>query len=240
MIATPNVCITVELTNGKQFHGTIDSRTVSSITLRPLRHAYMVTEKDPALSEVVTFDLTDVKNTLSCNINPSPFDLTGMYLYDRMEAFSLAYVRSLAAVAGCAMSSETPDRRCVDLTLSSKYVGKARRGFDLNLQLKATYNDHASSGIVKIHLSRDCYAELRADDGDDRLLVVVLVDRDLTKWIHLDSRYIGLHFRAYYRNLRGLPQNLADNITVDVPLRRKLTPKVIAAMIRRIGDRGYL
>lgn len=108
------------------------------------------------------------------------------------------------------------------------------------MQVKSTYSDHASNGCVDIKLSRDCYAELRAEDGDARLLVVVPVDRDLDKWVRFDSDYMALHFRAYYRNLRGAKQNLSPKVTVGVPLWRKLAPKVLAAMVRRIGDKGHL
>lgn len=134
---------------------------------------------------------------------------------DREEALSKAYAHSVAASAGYVTAVYDYDRDGVDIRIQSG--GSMRPAIDL--QLKATINLGApSNGFFRFPLNRRNYDLLRIETQTPRLLVVLDLPREETRWLTITRDELVLRRRAYWLNLRGQEERTnQDSITVYIP-----------------------
>ena len=132
---------------------------------------------------------------------------------DQKEALSRVYVKALAACAGFSTSVPEPDRDSVDLRIQA---GGARRPA-LDLQLKAT-TDFAEprGGSLRFRLTIKNYRDLRDETQTPRLLVVLELPEDESRWMTVTSEELVLRRRAYWLSLQRDHEEIVDQKTVTV------------------------
>ena len=132
---------------------------------------------------------------------------------DRKEALSRVYVKALAARAGYSTSVPEPDRDSVDLRIQT---GGPRHPA-LDLQLKATTTlAEPQSGLLPFRLSIKNYRDLSDETQTPRLLVVLELPEDESRWMTVTSEELVLRRRAYWLSLQQEHEEIVDQSTVTV------------------------
>ena len=135
---------------------------------------------------------------------------------DQKEGLSLAYVRALAARAGFLTSVPEPDRDSVDLRIMAR--GPRRPALDL--QLKATTHlPEGRSGFLSFRLRVKNYRDLCVETQTPRLLVVLELPKDESRWMTVTPEELILRRCAYWLSLQQGHQGSTgqQTITVHVP-----------------------
>ena len=134
---------------------------------------------------------------------------------DKEEALSRVYARAVAAAAGYLTAEPDFDRDGVDLRI---HAGGAMRPA-LDLQLKATVNLRVSAeGDPRFPLPRRNYDLLRLETQTPRLLVVLDLPSEPSRWVTITDDELILRHRAYWLNLRGSEaKENQSSVTVRIP-----------------------
>ena len=133
---------------------------------------------------------------------------------DQKERLSLVYVKALAARVGFATSERSPDRDSIDLSLHDD----GPRCPTLDLQLKATASlDAPRNGWFSFSLSIKNYNDLRCEAQTPRLLVVLELPQEESRWMMVTPEELILRRRAYWLSLQGL-EGVSNKATVTVPI----------------------
>lgn len=136
---------------------------------------------------------------------------------DQKEQLSLAYVNALAACAGFATSVPVPDRDSVDLHVQAG--GPVRPALDLQLKATAALQ-RSQAGFVSFQLQIKNYNDLRIETRIPRLLVVLELPADESRWMTVTAEELALRRRAYWLSLRGFPdpeRSEQQTVTVRIP-----------------------
>ena len=156
---------------------------------------------------------------------------------DQKEQLSLAYVNALAAGAGFATSVPVPDRDSVDLRVQA---GGPRRPA-LDLQLKATAALQMSqAGFVSFPLKIKNYDDLRIETQTPRLLVVLELPADESRWMMVTDEELVLRRRAYWLSLQqGFSERAAQQtVTVRIPESNLLDVDALRDLMERSRSGG--
>ena len=141
--------------------------------------------------------------------------MTGTLLTDadQKEALSRVYVKALAARAGYSTSVPEPDRDSVDLRIQAG--GPLRPALDL--QLKAT-TDLAGGrdGVLRFRLPIKNYRDLHDETQTPRLLVVLELPKEVSRWMTMTTEELVLRRRAYWLSLQRDHKEVLDQTTVTV------------------------
>lgn len=95
------------------------------------------------------------------------------------ERFSLAYIGAVASRAGYYIVEPRVDQDSVDGTLMGD-IGRRPR---IDFQAKATAQDILRESHLAFPLPVKNYNDLRADTRTPRILIVVLIPGDSSKWL---------------------------------------------------------
>ena len=132
---------------------------------------------------------------------------------DQKEGLSLAYVEALVARAGYSTSAPVPDRDSVDLRIMAG--GKHRPALDL--QLKATADlAKSQAGFLRFRLPIKNYDDLRVTTQTPRLLVVLELPKDESRWMTVTTEELVLRRRAYWLSLQQGHDEILGQQTVTV------------------------
>jgi hypothetical protein len=158
-------------------------------------------------------------------------------LAEQKQAFSKAYARAVAAVAGFAVHEPESDYDSIDIGFSAgKELPKRPR---LEAQLKCSADDDLRDTDFSFVLSRKNYDDLREDTLVPRILVVVRVPLNLEDWADLTEERLLLRHCGYWHSLRGAPATGNETaVTCRVNRLRTFTPAELAAMMARIQSGG--
>jgi len=151
---------------------------------------------------------------------------------DQKEALSHVYVRSLAAISGFVTSVPEQDRDSVDLRIQA---GGPRRPA-LDLQLKATTKLSANQqGTLNFRISVKNYRDLSGKTQTPRLLVVLKVPEESSKWLRVTPEKLILHGHAYWLSLQKGYEDVAgqDTITVHIPQKNVLNVETLKSLIEQ-------
>lgn len=149
---------------------------------------------------------------------------------DRKEGLSLVYAKALAARAGYATSVPWPDRNSVDLRIQAG--GRIRPALDL--QLKATTAlGPPRNGFRSFQLSIKNYNDLRERTQTPRLLVVLELPDDESRWMTVTDKRLTLRRRAYWHSLqKGHGEVMGrSTVTVHIPERNLLDVDTLQALM---------
>ena len=132
---------------------------------------------------------------------------------DQEERLSLVYAKALAARAGYVTSVPGPDRDSIDLRV---HAGGSYRPA-LDLQLKATTNLEASqNGSRPFRLKIKNYNDLREPTQTPRLLVVLKLPDDESRWMTVTKECLTLRRCAYWHSLQKGHREIEGQSTVTV------------------------
>ncbi|GHU17739.1 hypothetical protein FACS189472_05060 [Alphaproteobacteria bacterium] len=154
---------------------------------------------------------------------------------DQKEAFSNAYVRAVASVAGYDCCSPEFDRESVDIIFRSQvspYVS-------IESQLKATSSSNIIiDNVIHFPLKIKNYNELRGKTASPRILIILILPNkpdnaanDMPEnWINQTPEQLILRKCAYWIGLENMPET--DNMTsinIKIPMNEDhiFTPKVL-------------
>ena len=134
---------------------------------------------------------------------------------DIEEALSCIYVQAVAARAGYTTADYSRDRDGIDMLIQAG--GKMRPA--IVLQLKATINlGNPSKGFFHYPLRSENYNLLCKPVQTPRLLVVLALPKDQTKWLTISADELVLRRSAYWLNLRGYDETKnKSSVTVHIP-----------------------
>jgi hypothetical protein len=158
----------------------------------------------------------------------------------RKEEFSLAYVRAIAAAAGCGTKTPTPDDHSVDIELIrlSACDGEDIKVVDpqLGIQAKCTAHEFPKNGVIKFPLPLKNYKDLRKVKlSVPRILVIHTIPAEIEHWLLHSEEGMLLRRCSYWVSLKGQPEKTnTDNVTVHVPRANIFTPATLLAIMERI------
>ena len=127
-----------------------------------------------------------------------------MYLAQRKEQFSHAYVRAVASVAGYATYKPDVDGDSVDLGIADRGLIGQMFLPRLEFQLKCTSVAAVADKYLAFPLKRKNYDDLRVEDAIvPHLLVVVRVPEEELAWLAQAEDEMILRRCGYWLSLRG-------------------------------------
>lgn len=132
------------------------------------------------------------------------------------ERFSLAFIESVASVAGFYIDEPRVDFDSVDGTLRADFGRRPR----IEFQAKATSQDIMKDSHLAFHLPVKNYDDLRVEKPiNPRILIVLFMPRDDSEWISQTTNELCLHHCAYWMSLEGNPptQNATTKV-VHIPV----------------------
>ena len=151
---------------------------------------------------------------------------------DQKEGLSLVYAKALAVRAGYLVSVPQPDRDSVDLRIQAG--GTYRPALDL--QLKATSSIGAvRDGVLPFRLSIKNYNDLRIETQTPRLLVVLELPADESRWMTVTGKKLVLRRRAYWLNLQRGHREITgqETVTVGIPEQNVLSVDTLRELMKR-------
>lgn len=151
---------------------------------------------------------------------------------DRKEGLSLVYAKALATRAGYATSVPSPDMDSVDLQIQAG--GRVRPALDL--QLKATtVLRPPRNGLRSFRLSIKNYNDLRERTQTPRLLVVLELPDDKSRWMTVTDECLILRRRAYWYNLQKGHGEIErqSTVTVHIPERNLLDVDALRVLMEK-------
>jgi len=128
-----------------------------------------------------------------------------MYISNRQEQFSIAYIRAVTAVAGYDLSAPGVDDDSIDLVISARGPIGTYRSPRLELQLKAPFQRNVvNAKSMSYSLNKKNYDDLRYTDVYvPRILVVVVLADDINSWLYPSEEELVMKHCAYWISLRG-------------------------------------
>jgi len=156
----------------------------------------------------------------------------------QQECFGDAFLLAVAGAAGCAVSSRRPDDDSIDWTLSCRLSQRPK----LDVQMKTTITAEDNGVAISYPLKRKNYDDLIIDDVlAPRILVLVVLPRDVEEWLSLSAEQLVLRKCAYWRSLAGLPSTENEaSVTVSIPRVNLFTVEALCGMMQMINDDGAL
>jgi len=151
------------------------------------------------------------------------------------EQFQRAFVGALAAHAGLNPGQDVVDDDSVDLRLKARgVVGGMIRNPQIEFQLKCTFRDLVAGDSLAYPLGIKNYDDLRAEDLlSPRYLAVMVIPREVDKWLDHSDDCMTLFHECYWMSLRGYPQSAnKTSVTVHVPLKNRLRTSTLEEMIK--------
>lgn len=140
-----------------------------------------------------------------------------MHITQQQEQFSRAYVQAIAAVAGFAHCGPSVDDDSIDMGLMARrqVLPTAPR---IDMQLKCTGGEILIDAELPFDLSLKNYDDLRAETLVPRILVVVLVPKDINDWVVHQETSLALFRCGYWMSLSGFPATInKDSKRVHLP-----------------------
>ena len=152
----------------------------------------------------------------------------------QMEQFSLAYIRAVAANAGCQVTRPEVDTDSVDGVLMASFGRRPR----IDFQAKSTSQDVLSGNSLHFPLPVKNYEELRADTRTPRILIVLLMPQETDEWTTQTHQELCLRHCAYWLCLEGqdATQN-TSSITIEIPTTNMFSTAQLETLMQK-AERG--
>lgn len=154
----------------------------------------------------------------------------------QQECFGDAFLMAVASVAGCAASFRRPDDDSIDWMLSCRLPRRPK----LDVQMKTTIAETGTEDVISYALKKKNYDDLILTDlVSPRILVLVLLPRDLSNWLVLSPAQLVLSHCAYWVSLRGrLPSDNETTMTIHIPQVNLFGPESLHIMMNTINEGG--
>lgn len=159
------------------------------------------------------------------------------------ELFSIAYIRAIAAVAGCKVTKpDPPDDDSVDLHIGGYFEAGMKIQPNLDVQMKCTGNDlYLNDANIPFDLKQKNYNDLCPTHFQvPRILVVVIVPTDFQQWLDHSEEELRLRYCGYWHNLRGEPSTPQRQKRVYLSRTNVLNAETLGNLMKQIGETGSL
>ncbi len=155
---------------------------------------------------------------------------------NQQEFYSLAYALAVISSAGYNYARPIVDRNSIDCIIQG--TAPATHPFPcIYAQIKSTAIDRMSPQSFTYRLKRKNYDDLRRPVGVPFILIVVVVPRDISKWITASEASLLMRRCGYWLSLRGYPDVNQDLITLTIPRSQQFTVESLQAMMTAL-ERG--
>jgi hypothetical protein len=160
-----------------------------------------------------------------------------------MEALQTAWVRSLAAAAGCEVWRADVVDEGIDILLTHRHSSHTLPGETayLQLQLKATTSKPSAAGLT-VKIARQRMRQYAVVDPTVSTIVGALtMPKEQAHWVYSTPRSLSLYGACYWINLAGRTvDHGADNdkLSLKVPVVQVLDDVSLAQIMERIGQGG--
>ena len=157
-----------------------------------------------------------------------------MDLNARKERFSDTFVLAIASVAGCTITKPSLDHDSIDWTVTNRLSRRPK----IDVQLKCTGNEPHVSEEFPFLLKKKNYDDLRLTGlTAPRILVVVVVPKDIHDWIDMRPNEMALRHCAYWLSLTGFPHNSNDtSVTIRVPTVQAFTVQSLCELMEKVNQ----
>lgn len=162
-----------------------------------------------------------------------------MHLSSQQEAFSLAYVRAVAATAGYRVQGgPQPDDDSVDMTISSRGAGGTIASPKVDIQLKCQLGPPAVGNTFTYDLNVKNHEDLRHEHLQvPRILVVVVVPRQVANWLDQDDERLLMRHCGWWVSLRGeQPSENRSSVRVTIPRSQRFDVTGLDDMMGRLAQ----
>ena len=151
---------------------------------------------------------------------------------DQKERLSLVYVKALAARVGFTTSEPDLDRDSVDVSIHGG--GPYRPSLDLQLKATTKLGPELNGYHSFSSLSIKNYNDLRVETQAPRLLVVLDLPQDESRWMTVTPEELILRRRAYWlsRQGKGAVSN-RQTVTVHIPVGNLLNVESLKTLMGR-------
>src|ERR1700733_11797266 len=161
---------------------------------------------------------------------------------DLMESLEEAYLRAVAASAGCVIVGRPDIDEGVEIMLS--HTADSHQ-YDhvvyLNIQMKSTSafegrnTTSVSAGISGKRWNQFC----TPNPTTSKIIVIMSVPRDQANWTEAGHEALTIRYCAYWVNIEGQPPVEEDSTTtVTAPKTQIFNDIALCAMMERIGQGG--
>ncbi len=151
-----------------------------------------------------------------------------------MERFSLAYIEAVASRAGCWIADPRVDRNSVDGILRGKPNG---RPCSIDFQVKSTSRDILRGDRLSFPLPIGNYNDLRLSTRFPRILIVLLMPKEIEEWLNQTEEELCMKHCAYWRSLEDEPSvSNTANVSVHIPRSKVFDSSQITGMMRRAAQ----
>ena len=154
----------------------------------------------------------------------------------RMEQYSLVYIRAVAILASYHVGRPEVDDDSIDGYFVSREGSRPR----IEFQAKAMPGDRLPDNDIyfSFDLKIKNYNDLRAESIVPRLLIVVLVPKDCNDWARHDESELVLRRCGYWVSLLGRPEtNNTTTVRVQIPRANILSPDTLKLLMGK-ADRS--
>jgi len=157
-------------------------------------------------------------------------------LNQRKQAFSFAYARAVAAIAGFTVFSSEVDDDSIDIGFAAGGLVPHRP--HIEAQMKCSADDALRAEDFSFPLSIKNYDDLRAETYVPRILIVVRVPPAVSDWADQTEDRLLLRHCAYWRSLRGEPDSLNATVTLRLCRAQTFGPEALDEMMARVEAGG--
>ena len=152
-----------------------------------------------------------------------------MDLNTRKERFSLAYVSAVAAHSGYAIDEPKVDRDSIDGMFSSSQGNRPR----IEFQLKSTSLNVVKNQTLKYDLPIKNYNDLRVDSLVPRILIVVLLPKDIKDWTVQSTAEMCLRHCGYWISLtNSAAKRNRHRIRISIPQANIFDSPTLTSLMR--------
>lgn len=159
-----------------------------------------------------------------------------------MEALQEAYLRAVAAAAGCVVTGRPEIDEGVDISLRHTSTQHTVNGSvaHLDVQMKATSTFAGKdTDYVSAKWRKDRYNDFTIIDPTiDRIVIILSLPTNQAHWTYLRPKALTVHYCAYWVNLAGLPEATIDEPVVIAPKLQPFDDIALCDMMERIGQGG--
>jgi hypothetical protein len=157
-----------------------------------------------------------------------------------MEKLQDAYLGAIAAAAGCELSKPEPDPS-LDWTIGHKSKKHTHvRTAKIDVALKSTHQAGPNNNGAFSFTLENKHLAVLAEEAlyYPRLLVVMLLPKDVDSWVWSRSNWMLLRHSMYWVNLRGAPISGKDRTNVRVPYTQRFDAPELCRILHLVGSGG--
>ena len=164
-----------------------------------------------------------------------------MHITQQQEQFSNGYLQIVATVAGCTLSKPNVDDDSIDFNIEGRGFSGLISRPKLDVQLKCHMsNAPIGSKGFSYPLKMKNYNDLRITDIlVPRILVVVVVPDDISKWTVQSDQETLIKYCGYWVSIRGeLEKQNKTSVSVHVPQANRLTVVGLKQLLQIVASGG--